>query len=204
MAFGFNLDNFRKIIAIVAFSITSQTITAADNSSTSPLEDILKREYVGELPPESSQYDFLIGEWDIKVVSYDKDGNASEPMKGIWWSKYLHGGRVLFDDVVLFDGEGKLHPGFPSLRTYSPKLGAWVSQHMAPLATQALCSNVGTWENGEMHINSKCLRTDGTVQHYSRIRFYNITDSYFDYTWEDSKDGENFRTYATFVGKRRK
>lgn len=192
----------RALSALTILMIT-QAGMAAEDLSKLPLDEILQRDYVGELPAESHQYDFLIGEWDIEVTSYDKDGKASEPMKGIWWSKYLHGGRVFFDDVVLFDGGGKLYPGFPSLRTYSPKLGGWVSMHMSPLATQALCSNVGTWKNGEMHINSKCLRDDGSVQSYSRIRFYNITNTYFDYKWEESTDGATWRTYATFIGNRR-
>lgn len=187
----------------VLWLATSVSVAAGEDLSNQPLNDILKHDYVGELPPESSQYDFLIGEWDIEVTSYDNEGKASEPMKGVWWSKYLHGGRVFFDDVILFDGNGKLYPGFPSLRTYSPKLGGWVSMHMSPLATQALCSNVGKWTEGEMHINSKCLRDNGSVQSYSRIRFYNITENHFDYIWEESKDGKAWAKYATFVGTRR-
>ena len=82
----------------------------------------LKLEYTGEVPSESSQYDFFIGEWDVVVKEHNKEGQVVDSAKGVWWAKYLHDKRVVFDDVVFSDGHGKIQPGFPSLRTYSPKL----------------------------------------------------------------------------------
>jgi len=186
-----------------AFSLSACNSVQAQDLSKLPLSDILKQEYVGETPQQSSQYDFFIGEWDIFLTEYDKSGKVKDTAKGVWWAKYIHDKRVVYDDVVLFDGKGKLHAGYPSLRTFSKKLGKWVSMHMAPLATQALCSNVGTWENNEMRIDAVCRKTDGTIQGYSRVRFYNITDNSFDYTWEDSQDQKNWTLYVTFEGKRR-
>ncbi len=192
----------RRLIAGAGLTISFLACSYANDLSQLPLTEILKSDYVGEVPKESSQYDFFIGEWDIVLNEYDKQGKIKDTAKGIWWAKYLHNKRVLYDDLVIFDGKGKLYPGYPSLRTYSPKLGKWMSMHMAPLATQASCRNIGTWKNNEMHIDATCQKTKGVM--YSRVRFYNITEDSFDYTWEDSQDKENWTLYVTFEGQRRK
>ena len=197
-----------KIIRKITFAIYSimslSNVTVAESFSSKSLEEILELEYTGEVPKESSQYDFFIGEWDVVVKEHDKDGKVIDSAVGVWWAKYLHNKRVVFDDVVFSDGKGKIQPGYPSLRTYSPKLEKWVSMHMAPLSTQALCSNIGTSIDGEMHINAVCRKSDGTIQDYSRIRFYNITYNSWDYTWESSQDNKNWRLFYTFEAKRRK
>lgn len=167
-------------------------------------EETLNRDYLGEIPEGSSQYDFFIGEWDITVKEYNKEGELVDTAEGLWYAKYLHGGRVVFDDVVIFGEEGKMYPGFPSLRTYAPKIDKWISMHMAPLSDNASCRNLGTWANNEMNIDATCKRPDGTVSAYSKVRFYNITEDSIDYTWHDSKDGENWWLYVTFEFKRRK
>lgn len=193
-----------NVIIVILFAILGISFglpLLAKNAES--LEQVLKREYVGNVPTESSQYDFLVGEWDVKVKVFKENGSVDSEMQGVWWAKYLHGKRVLMDDVVLFADDNKLHPGYPSLRTYSPKLGKWMSMHMAPLATQAMCRNIGEWKSGETHINSVCFKADNSVQGYSRIKFYNITAKTFDYTWEESKDNQNWRLYVTFEGKRR-
>lgn len=194
----------RKLITGISLTLSFLSCSYANDLSQLPLTEILKNDYVGEVPAESSQYDFFVGEWDVLITQYNRDGEVIDTGKGVWWAKYIHDKRVLFDDIVTFDGKGKLYPGYPSLRTYSPKLGKWVSMHMAPLATQALCSNIGTWENNEMRIDAVCRKSDGVIQNYSRVRFYNITDNSFDYTWEDSKDNKNWTLYVTFEGQRRK
>jgi len=192
----------RTLLAGISFTLGFLSCSHANDLSQRPLTEILKSEYVGEVPVESSQYDFFIGEWDVLVTEYSKEGEVKDTAKGVWWAKYIHDKRVLLDDIVIFDGKGKLYPGYPSLRTYSPKLGKWMSMHMAPLATQASCRNIGTWKNNEMHIDSTCQQTKG--EKYSRVRFYNITENSFDYTWEDSTDKENWILYVTFEGQRRK
>ena len=197
-------NSFHQVFVKAVLVILSYCLVNPVFAEQSPsLTEILSRDYIGELPAQSTQYDFLIGEWDVDVKAFKKDGSVESEMKGIWYAKYLHGKRVLFDDVVLFGENNKLHPGFPSLRTYSPKLGKWVSMHMAPLATQAMCRNIGEWKNNEMHINSVCYKANNEVQGYSRIRFYNITQDSFDYTWEESKDNKNWWLYVTFAGQRR-
>lgn len=187
---------------ITALCLTAPQVSAHEFSS-STLEDVLKMEYAGERPKESTQYDFFIGEWDVTVYQYDDKGEIVDSADGVWFVKYLHDKRVIFDDVVFSDGKGKLQPGYPSLRTYSPKLGKWMSYHMAPLATQASCTNLGTWKNNEMHIESTCKRLDGTVQGYSKVRFYNIKDNSWDYTWESSKDKQNWSMTYTFKAQRK-
>ncbi len=189
-----------SIVSIMAFT----NVALAEDFSSKSLDEILKLEYTGKVPEESSQYDFFIGEWDVIVKEHDKDGKVIDSAEGVWWAKYMHGKRVLFDDVVFSDGNGKIQPGYPSLRTYSVKKGKWYSMHMAPLSSQAICSNIGTWKNGEMHIDAICKKSDGTVQAYSKVRFYNITDNSWDYTWEDSQDKKNWTMRYTFEGKRRK
>ena len=188
------------VLVVVISGINSGYTFAAGKE---PLSEILERDYIGEVPAGSSEYDFFVGEWDVKAVTHKKDGTVDQELNGIWYAKYLHGKRVLFDDVVFFAEEGKLHPGYPSLRTYSEKTGKWNSMHMAPLAPQAMCTNIGEWKNNEMHIDSTCYKQDNTFQSYSRVRFYNITETSWDYTWEDSKDGENWTLYVTFQGTRR-
>lgn len=200
-----NKSVFIVLLMLAAYVLIAKQTFAAKSAPVTkePLSEILKRDYIGEIPKGSSQYDFFIGEWDVDVQTFKKDGSKDQSLKGIWYAKYLHDKRVLFDDVVFFGEEGKLYPGYPSLRTFSEKTGKWNSMHMAPLATQAMCRNIGEWKNNEMHIDSVCYKQDNTVQSYSRVRFYNITESNFDYTWEDSKNGTDWWLYVTFKGTRR-
>jgi len=191
-------------LLIVGLTLFSSNYVTANEMSQKPLSEILKSNYVGEVPAESSQYDFFVGEWNVSVKVHNKAGKVVDSGNGVWWAKYLHGKRILFDDVVFFDVDNKISTGYPSLRTFSTKLGKWQSMHMAPLMTQAVCSNVGTWENNEMHIQSTCRKQDGTLQGYSKVRFYNITEDSWDYTWHESKDNRNFWLYINFEGERRK
>lgn len=191
-------------VGLLTCLITVNMNLHAQKSNELPLKEILAKEYIGELPEGSKQYDFMIGEWDVVVEEYDNNGKVVDTAEGIWYAKYLHGGRVFFDDVVLFGPNDKLLPGFPSLRTYDPKKGKWYSMHMAPLVDNAMCRNEGSWENGEMIIRSYCLNRDHSIQGYSKIRFYNITKDSFDYTWHNSPDNEDWTLYVTFKAKRRK
>jgi len=161
--------------------------------------------YTTNLPEESHQYDFMVGDWDISTTGYDSKGNITGTGKGLWWAELKHDGRVLYENAVMFNEDGTLEANMPAMRTYSPKQGHWTSRHMFPLggSDKSVCDNVGVWQNNEMHLNSTCLKLDGGVEDYARIRFFDIKNDSFSYTWESTKDKINWTTHALIKAKRR-
>ena len=89
--------------------------------------------YTDVLPSASQQYDFMVGDWDISTTGYDAKGNITGTGKGLWWAEHMHGGRVLYENAVMFNEDGKLEANMPAMRTYSPERGNWVSRHMRRL-----------------------------------------------------------------------
>ena len=161
--------------------------------------------YAGVLPEESHQYDFMAGDWDISTTGYDNKGNITGTGKGLWWADLMHGGRVLYENAVMFNEDGTLEANMPAMRTYSPERGHWTSRHMFPLGgtDKSVCDNIGRWQDNKMHLDSVCRKLNGEVKDYARIRFFDIKKDSFSYTWESSQDQKAWTTHALIKAQRR-
>ena len=54
--------------------------------------------YIKDAPPESKQFDFLIGDWDVAATKYKADGTVLTQYKAIWSAQYLNNERMIMDD----------------------------------------------------------------------------------------------------------
>lgn len=163
---------------------------------------------IGKPHPISSsnrQYDFFIGDWDFIGKGYDSDGNITGTSKGVWWADYTHDKQAIFDNAVTFTGDGKLAAHMPAIRTYAPEEGHWFMDAIFPLSGsgKSVCESKGTWKNNEMHTAGTCFDMDGTPKSYSRVRFFNITEHSFSYTWESSPDRQKWTLYGSLEASRR-
>ena len=168
--------------------------------SVRPNQDIAV--YSGDIPKESHQYDFLIGNWNIVKTLYDIDGELPDKQVGKWWAKPLHGGRAIHDDRVYVNDNEQQIPDIQSLRTYSPKLKKWNSLHVQPLKDTGLCVSNQTWLTNEMVGLTTCVNHQGEALHYTKTHFKNITDNSFTYTEELSKDNENWTLISNIQAER--
>ncbi|MBK9712633.1 MAG: hypothetical protein IPO81_15180 [Kouleothrix sp.] len=122
-------------------------------------------------PPESSQFDFWVGEWDVTW-----DGGV-----GTNTIRRRMGGHVIEEQFR--GGEPPLHG--MSVSVYSPRLGAW---------QQTWVDNQGSYldlagglSGGEMILGME--RTANGITTRTRMVFYNIAADQLDWRWERSRDG---------------
>ena len=54
--------------------------------------------YLKGTPPESHQFAFLIGDWDVNATEYKEDGSTFFQYRASWNAKYLNEGRMVVDD----------------------------------------------------------------------------------------------------------
>jgi len=183
-----------SLVIIGTFHVLANDIMLTDENS-----------YVGQLPEESHQYDFMIGDWDIATTGFDVKGNITGTGKGIWWAEHMHGGRVVYENAVMINDDGTLEANMPAMRTYVPELDSWRSRHMFPLggSDNYVCENVGKWKQGVMNLDSDCIRLNGELVDHARIRFFDIDQDNFSYTWESSKDSINWTKHVLIKASRR-
>jgi len=161
--------------------------------------------YAGQLPEGSQQYNFMIGDWDITTTGFDAKGNITGTGKGIWWAEHMHGGRVVYENAVMINDDGSLEANMPAMRTYVPELDSWRSRHMFPLggSDNYVCENVGKFKQGIMNLDSDCFKLTGELVDHARIRFFDIEQDSFSYTWESSKDNLNWTKHVLIHASRR-
>ena len=54
--------------------------------------------YLQGAPPESQQFDFLIGDWDVAATRYKEDGSVLLQYRATWLARHLNEGRMVMDD----------------------------------------------------------------------------------------------------------
>lgn len=129
----------------------------------------------GEDPsPESREYDFLIGDWDIVAKRYNIfDGSVISELRARQRTEYRNDGRMIVSEWTGFapDTGQKVVHGV-TLITYSPTTGQWQNTFLGSM--QSGPASVFTTERVDDEI-----RGGGPT---FRIRFFDITED--GYSWE--------------------
>jgi hypothetical protein len=141
-------------------------------------------------PREASQYDFLIGEWEIVAeprlegLAARIHGNPKFP--GTWKAWRGLDGWGIEDEIRLTDASGNPHALTHFLRSFDTEKKHWMVASL-DIYRARLTSASGEWRDGEMHIDASGTDADGRA-FVSRSRFHAIGPNGFRFQQDRSYD----------------
>jgi hypothetical protein len=153
----------RNLLLLIFFIIQLKSAPAQTKANQSPCSS-----------PESSQFNFWIGEWELTWNDTSKGTNSVK--------RVLDGCAVQenFNDAVnSFTGM--------SWSIYNPQAAIWQQTWIDNQGGYIVLT--GKFEKGEMILATKPVLSSGGKQSLSRMIFYNIRPDSFDWNWESSTDG---------------
>ena len=162
--------------------------------------DVLR--YLKGAPPESLQFDFLIGDWDVTGTRYKPDGSVLMQYKASWNAKYLNDKRMVIDDFKALAPTGQNVSSYVTLRTYSEVTHRWEMSGLSALQPAMNAAWSGVWKDGEMQIDAVGKMPDGATMR-NRIRFFQIEKDKFN--WESRismDDGKTWTLNASLAATR--
>jgi len=138
-------------------------------------------------------FNFLLGDWDAKILRYAPDGAITADTNGSWHARASFGGRVIEDQVIQLDADGNEDVAANSLRTYCEETQQWEMVYFwADQPMSSLMSFVGNRVGDEMHLNLQQLGANRLVT-MAQIRFFDITQNSF--SWENNTSIDNGKTW---------
>ncbi|MEO5669460.1 MAG: hypothetical protein ABIR26_02110 [Ramlibacter sp.] len=158
--------------------------------------------YLEGAPPESRQFDFLIGDWDVTATRFKDDGTALLEYKARWNAVHLNGGRMVMDDFQALAPTGQPISSYVTLRTYSEATRRWEMTGLQALQPSGSAVWHGVFTNGEMLLDVIGKDPAGNVVK-TKIRFFDILTNGF--SWESSMsrdDGQSWRKSAALRAAR--
>lgn len=146
-------------------------------------------------PREASQFDFLIGQWELavtpKVSSLAAKIHGAPKLLGTWKAWRALDGFGILDELRIVDGSGNPSSLSSTLRIYDATSHKWLSSFAD--AYRGVVSTAGAeWKNGEMIASGQGVDAEGKP-YITRTRFYDITATGFKYRQDRSTD--NGRTW---------
>ena len=113
--------------------------------------------------PESKQFEFLIGDWDVAATRYKEDVSPLFQYKASWNAKYLSGGRMIVDDFKAHAPTGQAVSSYVALRTYSETTQRWERAGLSALPTGGECGMV--WRTERRRDAVRCERQRSSGKH---------------------------------------
>jgi hypothetical protein len=175
-------------------------MTTSTGAATQVPPDIAR--YLRGSTPESRQFDFLIGDWDIAASRYKPDGSLLLQYQGSWSARHLNEGRMVFDDFKALAPTGKEISSYVTLRTYSETTHRWEMSGLAAFQPATVAQWYGHWKDGEMQIEVTGNDAAGNPIR-NRIRFFLIESNSF--SWESKicfDDGTTWIQAASLTATR--
>jgi len=158
--------------------------------------------YLSGAPPQSQQFEFLIGDWTVAATRYTEDGSTLLQYKATWSAKYLNEGRMIVDDFKAYAPTGQAVSSYVTLRTYSETNHRWEMTGLAALQPAVNAEWFGEWKDGEMSMNATGWDPAGNVVR-TKIRFFNIARNSFEWDSQVSLDeGKTWSRTATLLASR--
>ena len=141
-------------------------------------------------PPEVSQFDFMVGQWEIVAEPY-RAGLAAKihgtpKFPGTW--KVWRGldGWGIEDEIRLTDESGNPRAFTQCVRVYDTQARHWTSSSV-DVFRATFQTGTGEWRDGEMHQSGHGTDSEGRA-YVSRTRFYSITPTSFRFQQDRSYD----------------
>ena len=155
-------------------------------------------------PPELAHWEKLIGSWSTTEEGLAPDGSAWNPSKGADWNFYWSfNGWGIRDDYIsppvaeAVEDESKRQRG-TNLRIYNPTTNQWVMTWLTPQSTQPQ-NFTATSTDDIIVMQSDKLNPQGQ---WSRITFFDMTATSFEWKLEWSKDKEQWMEVYKIHGTR--
>lgn len=132
-------------------------------------------------PPETAQFDFLLGQWEVqvkpKVSSLAAMIHGAPQLSGTQKATRCLDGLGIDEELRIVDASGNPISLTRSLRVFDSAQKRWTIIGID--AYRARASNAtAQWQDNEMHTEGKGVEADGTP-YLSRTRYFEITpDSY--------------------------
>jgi hypothetical protein len=141
-------------------------------------------------PREASQYDFLIGQWDLTITPR-VSGLAARihgvpRLRGTWKGWRALDGWGVEDELRVVDESGNPQALTQFVRVYDPGQKGW-SLATVDAYRQQITQSTARWTGSEMVVTNEGTDGDGT-RYLSRTRVSSITPSSFHYQQERSYD----------------
>jgi hypothetical protein len=140
--------------------------------------------------PESRQFDFLLGQWEIdvqpKVSSIVAALHGTPKLVGTWKAWRALDGLAVEDEMRVVDASGNPISLSHALRTYSKSEGRWKIQGLDAYRSH-FSESTGQFQGGEMRLNGRSFDAEGHPV-LTRIRYYDIAANGFRMTQDRSSD----------------
>jgi len=144
------------IVTLISMNVTGQTDTAYCSS------------------PESSQFDFWLGNWEL---TWNDTGKGTNHVEKILGSCVVQ--ENFNDPANNFTGK--------SWSMYNATKKEWQQTWVDNQAGYIVLK--GKYADGKMVLSTEPVKTPDGKESISRMIFYNITKNSFDWNWEKSTDG---------------
>src|SRR3954447_7810802 len=152
----------KYILFTILFFVQVKEALAQNNTSPKPCS-----------APESSQFDFWTGDWELTWNDTSKGTNSVK--------RILDGCAVqenFYDPALNYSGT--------SWSVYNPRTALWQQTWVDNQG--AYISLTGKFENEQMILSTSPATTKDGKQSISRMIFYNIKPGSFDWNWENTID----------------
>jgi hypothetical protein len=140
--------------------------------------------------PEATQFDFLIGHWELEVVPKVSGLAAAlhgaPRLVGSWKAWRAFDGRGVSDELRVVDASGNPVSLTHAQRIYDPKAQHWLVQGLDVYRAR-FASSTATWKGGEMLASGSGTAPDGTPV-LTRTRFFDIGAERFRMRQDRSSD----------------
>jgi hypothetical protein len=144
----------------------------------------------GTAPREVSQYDFLVGDWDLKVqvpaTSLATKVHGMPKLVGTWKVRKGLDGWGLEDDLRITDIAGNPASMAHAIRYYDRATKRWIVSALEVYRGR-FSTATGQWNGKEMVTTSVSKDADGKPI-MLRTRVFNITPTSFSYQQDKSDD----------------
>ena len=141
-------------------------------------------------PKEASQFDFLIGQWEVvaqpKATTLAQRVHGVGKLPGTWKAWRALDGWGIEDELRLTDASGNPILFAHHVRYFESTTRRW-NVSSVDVYKGVIASASAEWRNGEMTVNGRGTEADGRA-YLSRSVFSKITPSSFTYRLDRSYD----------------
>jgi hypothetical protein len=168
----------RILLMVAALILMSNTTARSQGSSGAPSSPFSTRP-----APETRQFDFWLGEWDLSWPASQSGSTPGQPGHGTNTITAILDSAVIQENFVDHAPNGLRGM---SVSVYSAKTGKWQQTWVDNQG--GYLDFTGEYSDGKMILSRKATTKDGK-EIMQRMVWHNISHDQLDWNWEASQDG---------------
>ena len=173
----------RPILQIAALALLPGIVVGQHAGGAPPL--------VTRAPAEASQYDFLVGQWELTVkpqaTTLAARIHGMPKMSGTWKAWRALDGWGIEDELRIVDASGNAQAFTHFTRMYDPTAKHWEVSAVDPYHAR-ITAYTAEWRGNEMVGTAQGTDADGKP-YLTRTRVFSIAANSFRYQQDRSTDG---------------